>query len=107
MTTSREDLVSSYYNRQIVLHVEYQGPISAEWRTLEHSERNSVEAALGLGHNKFDHNPNIVWRVVDAGGNVHETIGRPVATPGPSEVETFHIRASERDRLLEEVLREA
>lgn len=94
----------SYYTRQIVLHVEFQGPLSAEFRTLPHSERNSVEAAVKFGHDKLDHNP-IAWRVVDAGGNVHETFGTPIVMKA-SEVEAFHIRQNEREYLLKEALRD-
>ncbi len=56
----------SYYNRQIVLHVEEF--VLGEWYAVQESERGSVEAAIKVAHARTARQ----WRIVDAGGNVHE-----------------------------------
>jgi hypothetical protein len=94
----------SYYNRPIVLHVEVLA--SGVWETDPDSNRNSVEAAVEFAKREYS---LFEWRVVDAGGNVHET-GKPVDWPASAfhrlTAQSVHITVSERERLFEEALRD-
>jgi hypothetical protein len=109
--------MSSYYNRPIVLHLEVLS--QGEWFEVLDSQRGSVEAVLALGRQESS---DTAWRVVDAGGNVHQTSepggqdardnrlgSRTHLWPRPSTTRPtlkgrVHITEGERRRLLEESL---
>jgi alkyl hydroperoxide reductase subunit AhpC len=76
----------SYYNRPMVLHVEEF--TLGEWYPVLESERGSVEAAVKVAQSRT---PVRQWRVVDAGGNIHEA-GAPSKDQGRNVDDSIHIQ---------------
>jgi hypothetical protein len=80
--------MGSYYNRPVVLHVEEFA--LGEWYSVLESERGSVEAAVKVAQART---PVRQWRVVDAGGNIHEA-GAPSEDQGRNVDDSIHVRES-------------
>jgi hypothetical protein len=99
-----------YYSREWRGWIELSGfdaPACNEWLRADDEPFFSVEAGLALAGRILAAHPTLAARIVDAGGNVYETLygvgylQRTVDKRG----ESVHVLASERQRLLEEVLR--
>lgn len=85
--------MGSYYNRPVVLHVEVSLD-RVEW-VRSSGDLGSVEAGLLFVD---QHVSNGYWRIVDAGGNVHETGG------AVEQRELVHVGVNERARRIREAL---
>jgi hypothetical protein len=101
----------SYYKRPWRGWVEVSGfdaPACNEWLRADDEPFFSVEAGLAIAGRILAAHPTLAARIVDAGGNVYETlygIGYLQKTVDKSG-EPIHVLASERLRLLQEALSE-